>query len=239
MKNWKTKNGYEIYRVLAGRSNCYLVSNGKHNILIDTGIGSAFKKLYQNIESLKLSNKKISFLILTHTHFDHCQNAKRIKEFENCRVIISEKEKESVEKGYTTLPNGTVPLTKLIAALGKKIGERKFGYEKFFPDILVQESIDLIKYGLDIKVVATPGHSQGSISVIIDNEIALVGDTLFGIYINSVFPSYAEDPIEMIMSWGKLLDTSCRIFLPGHGRAIKRELLQKEFERYTKRYNIQ
>lgn len=62
-----------------------------------------------------------------------------------------------------------------------------------------------------------------------DNEIAIVGDAMFGVFNNSVSPPYADDTEKMIESWGKLLNSGCNIFLPGHGKAIKRSLLEKEF----------
>jgi hydroxyacylglutathione hydrolase len=87
MKIWRTKSGYEIFRVLSGRSNSYLISAKGKNILVDTGKESAFKKLESGINSLPLTGSKLSFLILTHTHFDHLQkeynkykNKFRIKE---------------------------------------------------------------------------------------------------------------------------------------------------------------
>ena len=229
MKSWKTSNGYGIYQVLSGRSNSYFISTGKLNILVDTGKESAYNRLKLNIDSLKLTDKRITFLILTHTHFDHCQNAAKIKEQENCRIIVSEKEKESIEKGYTSLPNGTLIFTRLISFLGNLIGKKRFGYKPFIPDILLDEEFDLMDYDLNIKLIKTEGHSSGSISVIVDNEIAIVGDAIFGIFKNSVFPPYADNQTEMINSWRILLDTDCNTFLPGHGKKVKKELIQKEY----------
>jgi len=77
----------------------------------------------------------------------------------------------------------------------------------------------------------TPGHTPGSISVIIDNEIAIVGDTMFGVFWWSVYPPFASNPDKLIDSWEKLLETRCRIFLPSHGSANKRSLVEKDFGR--------
>ena len=235
MKSWKTKNGYEIFQVLSGRSNSYFISTGTLNILVDTGKESAYNRLKLNIDLLKLTNKKIAFLILTHTHFDHCQSAAKIKEQANCRIIVSEKEEESIKKGYTSLPNGTLIFTRLISFLGNWIGKKRFGYKPFIPDILVDDEFDLMDYDLNIKMIKTEGHSSGSISVIVDNEIAIVGDAIFGVFKNSVFPPYADNPIEMIKSWRMLLDTDCDTFLPGHGKEVKRELIQKEYYKYARK----
>ena len=91
----------------------------------------------------------------------------------------------------------------------------------------------MVKY--KIKMIKTEGHSSGSISVIVDNEIAIVGDAIFGVFKNSVFPPYADNPIEMIKSWRMLLDTDCDTFLPGHGKEVKRELIQKEYYKYARK----
>lgn len=231
MKTWKTKNGYIIIKVLSGRSNSYLISKGNYNILVDTGKKSSFKKLKLNIESLNLINKQVSFLILTHTHFDHCQNTARIKVQDNCKIIVSEKEKESIKNGYTSLPDGTSVFTSLISRLGNWFSEKRFGYESFVPDFFINENFDLFNYDLNIQLIKTEGHSADSVSVIVDNEIAIVGDALFGVFKNSVFPPFADDTEKMIESWGKLLNTNCKIFLPGHGKEVIRELLQKEYDR--------
>lgn len=70
-----------------------------------------------------------------------------------------------------------------------------------------------------------------------DNEIAIVGDTMFGVFKNSIFPPYSDDTVKMIESWGRLLNTDCIIFLPGHGKEINRKLLQKEYEKYARKHN--
>ena len=67
--------------------------------------------------------------------------------------------------------------------------------------------------------------------MIVDNEIAIVGDAMLRFFKNSVFPPFADDIKEMIKSWGKLLKTECNLFLPGHGKEIKRELLQREYNK--------
>jgi hydroxyacylglutathione hydrolase len=235
MSNWKTKNGFRVIRILSGRSNAYLMVYDNNVILVDTGKKAAFKTLSRNIESLKLSIIDISTLILTHTHFDHCQSAKKIKEISNCRIITSRIAEDFIKNGYTKLPDGTLPVTKLISRLGNFIGEKKFGYEPFHSDILVEDVYNLSISDSILKIIATPGHSPDSISIIVDNEIAIVGDAMFGVLKNSIFPPYSDDIEKMIESWGKLLSNECSVFLPGHGRAINRNLLEKEYSKYARK----
>ena len=237
MRIWKTKNGCNIVQVLSGRSNAYLIYKDSKVILIDTGKKSSFAKLSKKMNSLNMTIEDISNLILTHTHFDHCQSTKEIKEKSDCKVIVSSIAADSIKNGYTLLPNGTYYATKLVANLGRLIGERKYGYEPFQPDIFVSGEYELNIADCKIKIIETIGHSNDSISLLVDNEIAIVGDTMFGVFKNSIFPPYADDPDKMIESWNKLLNTDCNIFLPGHGREIHRSLLQKEYEKYARKHN--
>jgi hydroxyacylglutathione hydrolase len=238
MKIWKTKNGNKIIQVLSGRSNAYLILIDSIIILVDTGKSSALKTLSKNIESLNITIDDVSAIILTHTHFDHCQSTKIIKEKSDCQIIVSGSTANSIKNGYSKLPEGTFLTTRLIAKLGRLMGKSKFGYEPFKPDIFVNGDYDLNISDSRIRTIETIGHSADSVSILVDNEIAIVGDVMFGVFKNSVFPPYSDDIVRMIESWGKLLNTDCRIFLPGHGKEISRNLLQKEYEKYARKHNM-
>jgi len=232
MKAWTTKNGNKIYELLNGRSNVYLIIYKDHNILIDTGKSSSYKKLKTKIQQILPEGSTINFLILTHTHFDHCQNAKKIQDLHSCKIIMHKNEMEYAKQGYTPIPGGTNIITRLISNIGRKIGPKIAGYQSFSPDVVFEKEMDLYKYEINIKLIETKGHSAGSNSIIVDNEIALVGDTLFGILPNSVYPPFADDIYDLIKSWNKLLNTDCNLFLPGHGRSVTRLLLKKQYYKH-------
>lgn len=237
MNIWKTKNGYKIIQILSGRSNAYLLLKDKLMILIDTGKESAYLKLSKKIDLLGLSLDKITHLILTHTHFDHCQSARKIKDNSSCRIIVAGKAVNSIDNGYSELPKGTTYITKQISRLGKLIGKKRFGYQPFEPDILIRGDYDLDCSSNLINIIETSGHSDDSISILVDNEIAIVGDVMFGVFKNSIFPPYADNIFKMIKSWNRLLNTKCDVFLPGHGNEIKRELLKDQIDKYSQKLN--
>ncbi len=238
IKKWKTKRGNTVYQTLNGRSNSYLISTTDYNILVDTGKSSAYKKLLSGIESLNLINKQIDFLILTHTHFDHCQNAALIEEKYQCKIILSAKDNEFIKKGYTPLPKGTNFLTEIISGFATNFLWKKCCYRPFVGNILIKDSFNSEELFSGIRIIKTEGHSQSSISIIVDNEIAIVGDAMFGVFKNSIFPPFADNPVELIKSWKILLNTTCEIFLPGHGGIILRDLLKKNYEKYSKAKSI-
>lgn len=231
MKYWILNNGYRIDQLLSGRSNSYLISSENGNVLVDTGRKNKRSILLKNLK--KLHTEKINWLILTHTHFDHCENAGFFQKNFNCRVVVSEKGLSNVKRGYSPLPRGTNPFSKIISGIGNHFLTSLFHFERFEPDHTYDEFFSFSIPGIDIELIATPGHSDDSISIIVNNEVALVGDSMFGVFKKSIFPPFADDPGEMVESWGKLLETDCHTFLPGHGREIKRELAERELVKHS------
>ncbi|NPV93105.1 MAG: MBL fold metallo-hydrolase [Firmicutes bacterium] len=234
LKSWTTKNRVEVIRVLEGRCNSYLVRQGDRALLVDTGRKNAWKHLSRNLDRMGLEAGGLCALILTHTHFDHAENAAAVKERYQARVVVHRSEGEFLRAGDSPLPRGTVFPTRAMMALAAKRVQPLFRYRPVNHDILVEEEYDLNPWGFNAGIIHTPGHTAGSISVIVDDEIAIAGDTLVGMLPGSVFSPFADDAGLMVESWQKLLQTGCRVFLPAHGRPVSRELLQSQYEKRTR-----
>ena len=239
LKMWKTSMRNEIFLVVGGRSNAYFIPTAKGNILVDTSVRSDYTKLRRHIKSLHLVSPEVTYLVLTHSHFDHCQNVKQIKEEDECQVILGEHEAECVKKGYTPIPMGAYTFTKFLSQIGKRMGSKRFGYHSFVADILVKDKYELMKEDIKIDLISTPGHSIGSISVIVDDDIAIVGDTIIGVISDWIYPPFADDGVELISSWQKLLTTGCTLFLPGHGSPITRAMLEKNYHKYAEKFQLE
>jgi hydroxyacylglutathione hydrolase len=229
MRNWSTHSGYRIIQVLSGRSNVFLINNGLINILVDTSPAFMWKNLQKKLNLLNV--KKIDLLILTHSHFDHAGNASSIREKYKTRVLINRSEAEYLTSGDNIPPTGTNLFSRFLVRNFIKQFEKTARYEPCTADVLADDGYELSEYGLNAYLMHTPGHTTGSMSVIIDNEIALVGDTMFGIFPGSVFPPFASDINQLFSSWKKLLTTECRLFIPSHGSANKRSLVEKDFKK--------
>jgi len=98
----------------------------------------------------------------------------------------------------------------------------------------VEDELDLATYGVAGRVVHTPGHTAGSVSVILDSGAALVGDTLFHLFPGRVYPPFADLPTQLLESWKTLLASDADLFYPAHGRPVTREQLEKAFGRRSK-----
>lgn len=232
MKTWTTKSGYKLTRILGGRSNVFLLTSGSTNILIDTSVSLMWGMLQKRLRSLEVNT--IDYLIITHAHFDHAANASLIKAKFNPTVIVQKVEAEYLATGDNIIPNGSNPVTRfLMNQIGKRIFKR-FRYNPCEYNNVVNDYLDLNQFGFNACLIHTPGHTPGSMSLIIDDEIALVGDTMFGVFPRSIFPPFVLDPEEMIRSWGKLLETPCSLFLPSHGGGNRRNLVEREYNRRKK-----
>jgi hydroxyacylglutathione hydrolase len=225
MKTWMTTGSFKIINILSGRSNVFFVTDGTTNILVDTSPKFMRGRLFQNLR--KLDIKHIDYLVLTHSHFDHVANAAVIKEKYGARVIIHESERKNLETGKNPLIKGTNPFAMLIIWLFIRNFDKYFNFESCLADEVVGEHFYLPGFNKRIYLLHTPGHTPGSMSLIVDDEIALVGDAMFGIFPASVFPPFALNEEQLRRSWAKLLETGCRLFLPAHGSANSRELVER------------
>jgi glyoxylase-like metal-dependent hydrolase (beta-lactamase superfamily II) len=229
MKRWETHNGYNIIRILSGRSNVFLLTDGKTNILVDTGPKFVWSILQRRLQKLKV--EEIKLLILTHSHFDHAANACRIKKEYGCKVMIHSLEADYLLNGENIVPSGTNPVTGIMVKL---LANRMLSVARYQPctfDYAPESSFDLAEFGFNAAVIHTPGHTGGSMSIIVDNEIALVGDTMFGFFGWTNYPPFAVDPVQLVKSWGILVKTGCNVFLPSHGSAKTRAQVIKNFNK--------
>lgn len=236
MMSWETRNSQLVRRVLGGRSNVFLLTSGSARVLVDTGRRSRWLDLRNALGRAGVD--RLDALILTHTHFDHAENARGLRDTFGAKVMVHESEAGCLERGDSPLPAGCVLLTRIFTrGLRGVIGPR-FRYDGCGVDVAVQDRLDLSPWGIDGYLLHTPGHCRGAMSLILDDEIALVGDAMVNAGPWSVFPPFADDVPQLLESWRRLLDTGCRLFLPGHGRAIERALLEKRYEERGRRIRV-
>ena len=179
-------------------ANCYIVEEGNEAIIIDPGF---FEK---RIADYIADNPfKIRYIILTHGHFDHLAAVKFVKERTGAPVLISALDEKGLYDDDFNLSNN---FAGVYPAADKELRA----------DILLDDG-DSFPFGeINVEVIATPGHSSGSVCLKI-NDCLFSGDTLFKRSIGRTdFPG--SDMGDMIMSLDKLklLDGSLTVY-PGHG----------------------
>ena len=185
-----------IVGLLGAYTNTYLVYDEItfDGALID--VASNLDKIKEFVENL---NIKLKYLILTHCHADHMTSLKEVKKlYPNIKILIHELDAEGLTNSEINLSNYLETEPNFVEA-----------------DIILKDG-DIISVGnLKLKVIHTPGHTAGSISVIVEDAL-FSGDTLFKrCYGRTDFPT--GNTLDMMKSVKKLLELPANtIVYPGH-----------------------
>ncbi len=183
---------YHLTTGLLGVNSYFLVNEEtKKAILIDGG--ESYKSIKKASEDLGV---KITTLLLTHAHFDHAGNAKALQD-DGVKVYISSLD---------------APKLKNDLNLASDFGRR---FDFLDADHTFNDGDELNLEGISIKVILTPGHTDGSVTFLV-GDMLFTGDTLFRCSIGrSDFPT--GDKAVLINSVKKLmsLEGDYRVY-PGH-----------------------
>lgn len=146
----------------------FLICNGETVTLIDTGIRGSEQAIFGDLKGAGREPGAIRTLILTHSHPDHIGAAQAVQTATGCSIAAHQlerawiedtglQEKERPVPGFSHLVGGPVKVDRVLA------------------------DWDTIPFGKErsIEVIHTPGHSPGSISLLLHPEMALFsGDAI-------------------------------------------------------------
>jgi len=191
-------------------SNVFCINN---EIMVDCGSGFYVQETLDQMAEYGLNPKKITTIIITHAHFDHCGAANKWKKITKAKILVHENDKEALETGKGTMAE-----------------EFEVKYKEVKLDGILKEG-DAIKTGNYIfKILHTPGHTPGGICLWDEkNKILVSGDTLFldGVGRTDFEGGNENELKKSIQKIKKLGDID--ILLPGHGApASRRNIYAKD-----------
>lgn len=219
----------EIHKLSLGICNCYLVKEDGI-ILVDAGPPNQVSKLRMELQTLSINPGDISLLLLTHGHYDHIGSVSAVKTLTNCKVAINHREKEWLEQALRPMPPGIGVWGAVLAVLMRiMIPFMKFPASPV--DIALEDSeFPLHPFGVNGKVLYTPGHTTGSMSLLLDTGEAFVGDLAMNglpMRIGPGMPSVGDDRNTIKTSWKLLLDSAAKWIYPGHGNPFSADVLRE------------
>lgn len=155
---------------------------------------------------------------MTHAHFDHAENAARISDVLGVPIGMSEKDCNLIKSNKNQELAAETLLGKIVLSVSLKDFSRR-PMPEFVPDILFKDGDCLADYGINARIVALPGHTDGSIGIDVDNKYLIVGDALMNMFYPTVSMLF-HNKNEMLESAGKISRIGDRMIYFGHGKPV-------------------
>jgi len=219
-------SGYTVHSVKLGWTQCFLLKCTGGYLLIDTDYPKYYRRFERKLANLGIAISDIKYLLLTHHHDDHAGFATELVRRTGCRVIAHRNAVSALEEGKSEETSKPVNRRIRIVFSFYTLFHKEF---KFPPlrlserDIVIEcDNDSLLKgIGIDGVILHTPGHTRDSISVLLSDGSAFVGDAAMNFLRWTGVghrPIYIEDIDTVYESWRKLRERGARVIYPSHGR---------------------
>jgi glyoxylase-like metal-dependent hydrolase (beta-lactamase superfamily II) len=213
------------HTLFTGVANTYIVETPNGLVLIDAGMPHQAGGILKHIRALGHVPRDVRMILLTHGHIDHAGSALALKRLTGAPIAL-----HAADMPLVATPNLKIPPGRnaTIDAFGRLIA--KFGWvvplETFHPDIYLADGQSLLEYGIDARVIHTPGHTRGSVSFQFADGAVFVGDAILNL-IRVSFPLVWEDGSAAGESACKIRSLDPRRIYSGHGRSFNLDQLDR------------
>ncbi len=213
--------GTRIDTVRIGVTNIYVLRD-RGTVLIDPACPPRRPAVPRGVTELLGAPPRLDLIVVTHAHFDHVGASVPLREASGAPLAVHRADAEWLREGKVVWPKGVTTWGKFFRTFGGPLMIPFLRVPALEPDILVgDEGLDLAPYGVEGKVVHTPGHSPGSLSVVLPSGEAFVGDLAMNgppMCLHPSFGVFADQPELVPASWRRLLAMRVRTVYPAHGR---------------------
>jgi glyoxylase-like metal-dependent hydrolase (beta-lactamase superfamily II) len=177
-------------------TNFWVVSAGRNRLLVDLGWPGRAAALFANLDRMGVPLSEIRYGLATHYHIDHAGAAQDLKK-KGVPLLVLEQQIEAIPrmKQWTKPADNYTEITTHDNVVISTEDSRAF----------------LKRIGIDGEILHTPGHSDDSVSLVLDIGCAFTGDLTLETMVAG------EDPVVVARSWQLLHDRGVATVYPGHG----------------------
>lgn len=178
-------------------TNYYLIGQDTTQLLIDVGWPGTLPRLLNIFKRRRVPLQDVRYLLVTHYHPDHAGLAQEVKQ-KGIQLVVLENQLPFIPKLRTYMK----PSNPFLEITLNDNLNLSFKDSRAF----------LWRLGMNGEIIHTPGHSDDSVSLILDEGIAFTGD-LPG-------SAWAKDLMSMHQveqSWQRIQALNVRTIYPGHG----------------------
>ena len=203
-------------------SNAYLLVGDQRAVLIDTGSRGDAGAIRTACAAAGVEIRDLALILHTHVHSDHFGNTADLAAAAKCPVSYHPNDCVLAEQGHNGRLQGVGVRGRILSRLLSNLP-----FQSWRADIEASDGLRLDEFGIPATVLHTPGHTAGSISVLLDNGDAIVGDLLMGGYAGGVllpsrpnFHYFADDLSLAMESLDRVLGVSSGRLFVGHGGPV-------------------
>lgn len=219
----------KITHIKLSFSNAYLLT-GRKTVIVDTGMPGEEAKLLRVAERAGVKARDVSLILHTHAHVDHAGSTAALAKKLGVPTAVHRADQDMMRTGVMKPLKPLRLESRLILPLVNK------PFPPVQPDLFVDDSFDLTAFGVEGRILPTPGHTAGSISVLLPDDAAIVGDVMMGGYMGGNLLGarprdhyFADDLDAVHESICILLEAGVNTFYVGHGGPLKRAAVQEHF----------
>lgn len=206
-----------VTRIKLPLANAYLVQ-GKRPILVDTGAPGDADRIVAAMQRAGVTPEELSLILLTHGHGDHVGSANELAALSGAPVALHRSDDAMARSGRNVLGTLTGWEARMLTPF----------VDKPFPPVvathLIDDEMDLQSFGVAGRVIPTPGHTLGSVTLLLENGDALAGDLLMGGRLGGALMAtrpqlhyFVADFGHLFASMERVLAENPRRLLVGHG----------------------
>lgn len=212
----------QVHRLSLGLVSAYLVVTSQGVVLVDAGMPRQEHKVIRKLQ--QLGGSELRLIYITHAHLDHYGSAAALKTLTGAPVAIHPLDSRAMMRGHTQLGEAR-GRGRLIRALFPLI-ESFLQPSPLEPDYLLEHDDRLDEFGLAGQIIHTPGHTEGSTALWLDDGILFAGDLVSSTGRPHVQKAFAQSWSSISESLQRLQALRPKRVYPGHGA---RPLSQREF----------
>jgi glyoxylase-like metal-dependent hydrolase (beta-lactamase superfamily II) len=215
-----------VHQITVRYANMFLIAEEKLT-LIDTGFQGSIRYIMEVIRQLGRSVSEISLIILTHNHLDHFGGLEDLLKLTKARVAIHQSDIIGADE-IIPYPGGN-HLTRLLGNPVLSPIRKRLLMDAEGIDIILHDNEVFDVLG-ELRVVPTPGHTPGSISLYAPRQkLLFVGDALKNRQNILRLPlrTASTDLKETLSSINRMAELDVNILCFGHGHPMINNVQEK------------
>jgi len=218
-----------VDRIAVGVTSCYLVRH-EGTLLVDCGMRGAGPAFRKALAALDVRPEQVGLILLTHGHDDHVGSAREIADITGAKIAVHRADGDWLAQGHPVPARAASGLARLMLGITQSALARAH-VAPLVPDVFIgDEGLSLEGYGIPGRVVHTPGHTAGSVTLLLPDGKALVGDMAMNGFPllgrRPGLPIVADDLTTVRGSWRMLLEQGVITAYPGHGGPFPAEAMR-------------